>query len=39
MYEWAHICNDIIYNGQEMKKTTITFLWLRMRPLTKNLIL
>lgn len=29
MYEWAHMCNDMIDDGQEVKKTTITFLWAR----------
>lgn len=29
MYEWLHICSDMIDNEQEVKKTTITFLWAR----------
>lgn len=29
MYERLHICSDMIDNEQEVKKTTITFLWAR----------
>lgn len=29
MHEWVHICSDMIDNEQEVKKTIITFLWVR----------